>query len=154
MLALSGARGAELFNDPRDEHRNGLRWRDVNLEDGVATVFGKTREQQSIPLTDRVLDALERYYAVLNPVTADWPVFPTRHHPSIAAAVRDGLTDRGWDPAEIERVFEDASGQELLREHEITPPPLSKNGGRSLMKRLCEDADVTIDGEYLKPHGG
>jgi integrase len=22
------------------------------------------------------------------------------------------------------------------------------------MKRLCDDADVTIDGEYLKPHGG
>jgi integrase len=22
------------------------------------------------------------------------------------------------------------------------------------MKRLCDDADIDIDGEYLKPHGG
>ncbi len=45
MLALTGARGAELFNDPQDEHRNGLRWADVDLDQGIATVFGKTREQ-------------------------------------------------------------------------------------------------------------
>lgn len=154
MLALTGARGAELFNDPRDDHRNGLRWRDVDLENGVATVFGKTREQQPIPLTDRVVDALRRYYSVQDPPTDDWPVFPTRHHPSLAEAVHDGLAERGWELANIEHAFEDATGQELLREHEIAPPALTKNGGRSLMKRLCEDAEVTIDGEYLKPHGG
>jgi integrase len=154
MLALTGARSAELFNDPRDDHRNGLRWRDVDLDSGIATVFGKTREQQPIPLTDRVVDALERYYSVQDPPTDDWPVFPTRHHPSLADAVRDGLAERGWGSSDIEEAFEDATGRELLRTHEISPPALSKNGGRSLMKRLCEDADVTIDGEYLKPHGG
>lgn len=43
---------------------------------------------------------------------------------------------------------------ELLREREIAPPALSKNGARSLLKRLCDCADIDIDGEYLKPHGG
>jgi integrase len=69
MLALTGARSAELFADPRDDHRNGLRWSDVNLEDGVATVFGKTREVQAIPLLERVQQALEAYRNVLEPAT-------------------------------------------------------------------------------------
>jgi len=71
MLALTGARGAELFADPRDEHRNGLRWEDVNLKRGITDVFGKTRERQPIALTDRVIDALERYRVVLDPAGED-----------------------------------------------------------------------------------
>jgi integrase len=42
----------------------------------------------------------------------------------------------------------------VLREQGIAPPALSKNGARSLMKRLCNAAELDIDGEYLKPHGG
>lgn len=41
----------------------------------------------------------------------------------------------------------------MLREHEVIPPALSTNGARNLMKRLCEDADIAVDGDYLKPHG-
>ncbi|WP_306060385.1 tyrosine-type recombinase/integrase [Natronococcus wangiae] len=33
----------------------------------------------------------------------------------------------------------------------MVPPSLSTNGGRSLLKRLCEEAK--INGDYLKPHG-
>src|SRR6056297_3326363 len=47
-----------------------------------------------------------------------------------------------------------STSMEVLREHGIAPPALSKNGARSLMKQLCDAADVDIDGEYLKPHGG
>ena len=43
---------------------------------------------------------------------------------------------------------------EALRKNGITPPALSKNGARSLMKRLCGAAELDINGEYLKPHGG
>ncbi|QLH82060.1 tyrosine-type recombinase/integrase [Halosimplex pelagicum] len=153
-LALTGARGAELFNDPRDEYRNGLRWSDVDLGQGVAELFGKTRERQLIPLTDQVVESLERYRSVLEPGTVDWPVFPTRHHPSLAQSAKDGLREQGWDDDAIESALNEATAMELLREHENTPPPLSKNGARSLMKRLCGSADVDIDGEYLKPHGG
>ena len=154
MLALTGARGAELFADPRDEHRNGLLWSDVDLEKGIATVFGKTRERQPIPLTDRVVESLERYRTVLDPAGADWPVFPTRHHGSLATAAREGLAARGWDAEEIEETLDESTSMEILREDGIAPPALSKNGARSLMKRLCDAADVDIDGEYLKPHGG
>jgi len=154
MLALTGARGAELFADPRDDHRNGLRWEDVDLEQGIAVVFGKTRERQPIPLTDRVLDALKRHQSVLSPAGEDWPVFPTRHHASLANAAREGLDARGWDAEEIETTLDESTSMAVLRDHGIAPPALSKNGARSLMKRLCDAADLDIDGEYLKPHGG
>jgi len=154
MLALTGARGAELFNDPRDDHRNGLRWADVDLDRGIARVFGKTREQQPIPLTDRVVESLERHRTVQDPATEDWPVFPSRHHPSLAQAAENGLREQGLDDGTIETAMGEATAMELLREHEIPPPALSKNGARTVMKRLCESADVEIDGEYLKPHGG
>jgi integrase len=153
-LALTGARGAELFADPRDERRNGLRWADVDLERGVAVVFGKTRERQPVPLTDRVVEALDRYRTVLNPAGEDWPVFPTRHHPSLASAARAGLEARGYDSGAVEAALDGSRSTAVLREHGIAPPALSTNGGRSLMERLCSAADLDVDGEYLKPHGG
>ena len=154
MLALTGARGAELFNDPRDDHRNGLRWADVDLDRGIARVFGKTREQQPIPLTARVVESLERHRTVQDPATEDWPVFPTRHHPSLARAAENGLREQGLDDDAVESALDEATAMAVLRENEIAPPALSKNGARTVMKRLCESADVEIDGEYLKPHGG
>jgi len=154
MLALTGARGAELFADPRDDHRNGLRWEDVELERGIAVVFGKTRERQPIPLTDRVVDALKRHQTILDPAGDDWPVFPTRHHASLAKAAKEGLEAQGWEAEEIETTLDESTSMAVLREHGIAPPALSKNGARSLMKRVCDAADLDIDGEYLKPHGG
>jgi integrase len=154
VLAYSGVRGAEVFSDPRDQHRNGLRWADVDLNRGVADVLGKTRERQSVALTDDVVHALSQYRRVLDPATDDWPVFPTRHRPSLASTARTELADRGWADGEIEGVLDDRSSMEVLRRHGIAPPALSKNGARSLMERLCESAGVDVDGEYLKPHGG
>ncbi|WP_256394040.1 tyrosine-type recombinase/integrase [Natronoarchaeum rubrum] len=154
VLAFTGVRGAEVFADPRDEHRDGLRWADVDLDRGVARVLGKTRERQSVALTDKVVDALDRYQRVLAPPTDEWPVFPTRHRPSLSGAVRDGLEERGWSEAEIEAALDEHGSTELLRHHEIAPPALSKNGARNLMQRLCESAGIDVDGEYLKPHGG
>jgi integrase len=154
MLALTGARGAELFADPRDDHRNGLRWDDVDLERGVATVFGKTREPQPIPLMERVVDSLEAYRGVLEPTSDEWPVFPSGHHPSIVKTAREGLRERGWAESEIAEAMDSSTGMEIIRKHELVPPALSKNGARTLMKRICEAANLEIDGEYLKPHGG
>lgn len=42
----------------------------------------------------------------------------------------------------------------MLREYEVAPPALTTEGARTLLKRLCGEADVDIDGDYLKPHGG
>lgn len=154
MLAFTGVRGAEVFADPRDEHRDGLCWGGVDLDRGVARVLGKTRERQSVALTDGVVDALDRYRRVLAPPTDEWPVFPTRHRPSLAGAVREGLAECGWADEEIEAALDEHESSELLRRHGIAPPALSKNGARNLMERLCESAGVDVDGEYLKPHGG
>jgi len=154
VLAFTGVRGAEVFADPRDEHRDGLRWGDVDLDRGVARVLGKTRERQSVALTDGVVDALDRYRRILAPPTDEWPVFPTRHRPSLAGTAREGLAERGWSDEEIEAALDDHGSSELLRRHEIAPPALSKNGARNLMERLCESAGVDGEGEHLKPHGG
>jgi integrase len=154
VLSFTGVRGAEVFTDPRDEHRDGLRWGDVDLDRGVARVLGKTRERQSVALTDGVVDALDRYRRILAPPTDEWPVFPSRHRPSLAGAAREELADRGWSEGEIETALGEHGSSELLRRHGIAPPALSKNGARNLMQRLCESAGVDVDGEYLKPHGG
>jgi integrase len=154
MLALTGARGAELFAAPRDDDRNGLQWNDVDLDRGVAVVFGKTREEQPIPLLDRVAAVLDRYKRVVEPPTAAWPVFPTEHAPSVARRARERLAADGWSEERIESALDSDGARAVLRSEEIPPPALSTNGARSLMKRLCDSASVEIDGEYLKPHGG
>ena len=33
-------------------------------------------------------------------------------------------------------------------------PSISTAGARNIMQRLCEEADLDIDSEYLKPHTG
>lgn len=50
--------------------------------------------------------------------------------------------------------LEDTEVNELIYEHEIEVSSISTAGARNLMQRLCEDAELDIDGEYLKPHGG
>jgi hypothetical protein len=73
---------------------------------------------------------------------------------SAANAAEEGLDAQGWDAEKIETTLDESMSMSVLREHGIAPPALSKNGARSLMKRLCDAADLDIDGEYLKPHGG
>lgn len=150
-LALTGVRGAEVFSDPAEPRRTGLAWADVDLETGVAEVLGKSFERETVSLVDDVVTALDRLRRVQDPPTDDWPVFPTAHRPTLARVVRERLAATGVD-AEAE--LDDRGVDEALREYEIVPPALSKNGARSVMKRLCESAGVHVDGEYLKPHGG
>lgn len=147
LLALSGVRGAEVFNAPEDERRNGLCWSDVDLENGTLEVLGKSREYQHVPLPERVCTALERYRRVAEPPRSDAFVFPTEHAPSKYAAVRDQLKDGN-------ELLEETDVDELIDEHEIKVPSISTAGARNLMQRLCEEAGLDIDGEYLKPHGG
>lgn len=147
LLALSGVRGAEVFNAPEDDRRNGLQWSDIDLENGTLEVLGKAREYQHVPLPERVCSVLERYRRVAEPPTNNAFVFPTEHAPSKYAAVRDQLEN-------ADEYLETIDVNELVREHEIIIPSISTAGARNLMQRLCEEADLDIDGEYLKPHGG
>ncbi|AHG01471.1 hypothetical protein HALLA_03520 (plasmid) [Halostagnicola larsenii XH-48] len=151
LLALAGLRGAEAFADPHDDRRDGLTWEDVELQDdhGRVTVLGKSRQYERVGLPSRAKDALERYRTVLEPPTADWPVFPTGHYPSKRRALEaEFSSDR------VDTLLTDRTIDEALREFEVPPPSISKNGARNLMQRLCDEANLEIDGEYLKPHGG
>ena len=147
LLALSGVRGAEVFNAPQDEGRNGLRWRDVDLENAILEVLGKSRTYQHVPLPERVCTALERYKRVAKPPSGEVFVFPTEHAPSKYAAVRDQLDN-------ADELLGKTDVDEVIHDREITVPSISTAGARSLMQHLCSEADLDIDGEYLKPHGG
>ncbi|WP_458207573.1 tyrosine-type recombinase/integrase [Haladaptatus sp. NG-SE-30] len=152
LLALSGVRGAEVFRDPGDEKRTGITWEDVDIEGGAVRVFGKSREYEYAQLPRKAAEALERYHRVSDPPTPRFPVFPTDHAPSKYRAVREQLAD-DYDEEQIETILDANDIDDVVREYEIVIPAISTRGARNLMKRLCEEAELDIDGEYLKPHG-
>ncbi|ESP86799.1 tyrosine-type recombinase/integrase [Candidatus Halobonum tyrrellensis] len=153
LLGLSGVRGAEVFAAPADDKRTGITWSDVQLDDGAIRVLGKSREYEYAQLPERAATALERYRRLLDPPTDEWPVFPSAHAPSKYRAVREQLAEQDMPDDEVETILDDQEINTVVREYEVVPPALSTNGARNLMKRLCDEADVDVDGEYLKPHG-
>jgi integrase len=153
LLALSGVRSAEVFADPLDDKRDGATWGDLSLADGTLKVFGKSRTYEYAQVPRDAVDRLQKYERVLEPPNEDWPLFPTGHAPSKYRVVREQLPADGYSAEEIERLLDETGVDEVLRDNDLVPPSISKNGARSVMQRLCERADLDIDGEYLKPHG-
>lgn len=41
----------------------------------------------------------------------------------------------------------------VIRNNEVVLPAISAKGARSLMKRPCDEADLNVGGEHLKPRG-
>lgn len=144
MLAYSGVRGAEVLADSRDDRRNGLRWRSVDLGNGVITVLGKSQQREETALPEQAVEPLRRLETLLDPPGDGWPVFPSRHPPSLYAAI---------DDAGHEKPDGDPWGHVL--ENNIEPPSMSTSGARTLLKRLSDEADVPglEDDEYLTLHG-
>ncbi|WP_306061181.1 tyrosine-type recombinase/integrase [Natronococcus wangiae] len=129
------------MSDPRDDRRNGLRWKDVDLENNQLIVLGKNQQREEAQLLPQAHRPLERLEKALEPASPEWPVFVSSHAPSLYSNLPDDA-----DPSEGEPL-------ELQRQHGVVPPSLSTNGGRSVLKRLCDDAEIDGDGDYLKPHG-
>ena len=156
LLAYSGVRGAEILRDPNDKRRSGIRWRDVDLDAGTLVVLGKNQTDEEAPLPPQARDSLERLYQALRPASDDWPVFSTLHRPTLSRTVRTRLADAGYDADEIEEVIDEHDWMTLYRTHELVPPTLTTNGGRTVMHRVCEEAEIDLDGEhdYLTLHGG
>ena len=156
LLAYSGVRGGEILRDPNDRRRSGLRWRDVDLDAGTLVVLGKNQADEEAPLPPQARAPLERLYQALRPASKEWPVFPTLHRPTLSRTVRTRLTDAGYEPDEIEAAIDKHDWLALYRTHEFVPPALTTNGGRTVMRRVCEEAEIDLDGEhdYLTPHGG
>ena len=144
-LAYSGARGAEIFRDSQNPRRNGLRWRDVDLQEGTLRVYGKNQEWQRSPLLKKGVERLEAHKRRQDPATDEWPVFATNHLPSLYAVVRED------DDVDVEPTKDTVA--DLLRDHELVPPALSTNGARSVLQEFSAESGITVDGEHLKPHG-
>jgi integrase len=155
LLADTGARGAELFAVSGDDARDGITWGDVDLSAGTIRVLGKSREPETVALPATTAAKVDRYRRVVEPAGADWPVVPTGDAATKGRVLRSELAARGWDEADVEAAVASADGiDDALREHDVAPPALTTEGARRVMKRLCDAADVAVDGEYLKPHGG
>lgn len=146
VLAYTGVRGSEVLADSRHERRNGLRWGAADLEDGVIRVFGKSQEEENVGLTGQTIEPLRRLRRLVDPPADSWPVFPSRHPPSLY----ERITDAGYETP-------DADPWAFVLEHGIEPPSMSTSGARTLLKRLSTAAEVPgldlEDGEYLTLHG-
>lgn len=147
MLAYTGVRGSEVLADSRHDDRNGLRWTDVYLENGMIQVFGKSQDpNEEVGLTGQTIEPLRRLRTLVNPPAESWPVFPSRHPPSLYDRIDNSAHDRP-----------DGNPWEYVLEHEIEPPSMSTSGARTLLKRLSKAAEVPgldlEDGEYLTLHG-
>lgn len=153
VLAHAGVRGAELFRVPEDDRREGAAWEDVDFYRGTIRVLGKSGRLEEVPLPAAARTPLRRYWIALDPPAPTWPLFPTGHAPSIASRVRSVLRERGHDEATVERLLEERTAADLSRSRAVAPPAITTEGARSILRRLCADAGVEIDGDYLKPRG-
>ena len=153
VLAHSGVRGSELFRVPEDDRRTGATWDDVDFYSGTIRVLGKSQRLEDVPLSAAARTPLRRYRVVQDPPSNEWPLFPTRHAPSVARRVRSVLAERGFDEDEIDALCEQWTAADLSRRYAIAPPAITTEGARSILKRLCEAAEIDVGGDYLTPRG-
>ncbi|MEZ3165150.1 integrase [Halorubrum sp. RMP-47] len=158
VIGFSGVRGAEVLAASRDDRRTGITWGDVDTDQEVLTVLGKSQQIEKAPLTDRPVGALSRWQMLLDPPVDAWPVFPSFHLASLRDAARSQLQDRGVDSETIDTVTSLATTElvDAFRERELTPPTLTTEGGRYTLKKLSQAAAVDCSGDskgYLTLHG-
>jgi integrase len=158
VLGFSGVRGAEVLAASRDDRRTGITWADIDTNQEILTVLGKSQKVEKAPLTDRPVGALSRWQTLLDPPDDAWPVFPSFHLASLRETARSQLQDRGADPETIDTVtsLSTANLVNAFRERELTPPALTTEGGRYTLKKLSQEAAVDCSADskdYLTLHG-
>jgi integrase len=118
--------------------------------------LGKNQADEEAPLPPQACGSLDRLHQALRPASSNWPVFPTLHRPTLSQTVRAALDDAGYNREEIEAAIDENDWLTLYRTHESVPPVLTTNGGRTVMRRVCDEAEISLDGDhdYLTPHGG
>jgi integrase len=158
VLAYTAVRVGELLRDPDDPRRRGVRWEDINLDDGSMDVYRKKQQWDAASLPDPVVSPLRSYRELLDPPTERWLVFPTLDQRTLATLVRDELANRGQQSGAIQE-RRDAFARDILLAlaEDIRPQSTTTDGARSVLERLTDAADIGIDHpkhEYLAPHGG
>jgi integrase len=158
VLAYTAVRVGELLQDPDDPRRRGVRWEDIDLEDGSMDVYRKKQQWDAASLPDPVISPLRNYRQLMDPPTERWPVFPTLDQRTLTGLVQEELADRGEQSDAIdERRDEYARDLLLALDEDIRPPSITTGGARSILQRLTEAAEIDIDHpkhDYLAPHGG
>ncbi len=110
------------------------------------TILGKNQQIEPVQLPPQTHAPLKQLRRVVDPASEEWPVFVSLHAPSMYRVL----------PDDFERADDDErSLLDHCRTLGVVPPALSTNGARSILKRLCEDGEIEVDGEkeYLTLHG-
>lgn len=158
IIAYTAVRIGELLRDQDDPRRRGVRWEDLNLDDGSMEVYRKKQQWDVASLPDPVIAPLQSYRELLKPPTERWPVFPTFDQQTLATQIKSEFANRGMRPEQIEERRENYVRDILCAiSHCVKPPSLTTDGGRTVLKRLTNAAEIDTDSpnhEYLAPHGG
>jgi integrase len=150
-LAFSGRRVGELLRAEHDTRRTGVEWRDLALETATLEVLNKRQQYTTVSFPRRAHDPIRRWRRVLRPPSERWPVFPTRHFPTL----RDRLVD-ALDVAPETLPTDPDALLARCRDADVRPPSLTTRGGRAVMQRLTEAADIDVPRgkhDHLSPHG-
>jgi len=158
VLAYTAVRVGEVLRDPNDPRRRGVRWSELDLDDGSMNVYRKKQQWDAAALPDPVIAPLRSYRRLLDPPSDRWPVFPTFDRRTLADRVREELADRGLTPDAIEERRENAARDLLVAlDEDVRPPSLTTDGARRVLERITDDAGVDVEHpkhDYLAPHGG
>ena len=152
-LSYTGTRVTEVVASTIDEDRDGVRWGDVDLEDGTIRVFGKNRKYEAMQLPSPTAAVLEEYKRILAPATEDWPVFPSAHKPKLYQTARQQLADRGLDENEREELLDGREIFDVFREENLVPPSVTDSGWKQgFWNGFVDEYDLYIGGERPEFH--
>ncbi len=119
-----------------------LRWRDLDLADGLVTVLGKGNKQRSVPVGSHACKALEDWHRESNP-QPDTPVFPGRGGATITPrAVQIRLQRLAQRQGLFKRVH-----PHLLR-HSFASHVLESSGDLRGVQELLGHADIATTQIY------
>src|SRR5690606_14739015 len=118
-----------------------LRWRDLDLADGLVTVLGKGGKQRSVPVGSHARDALEAWRRETG-AGNDAPVFPGRRGPITPRAVQLRLRQLAQRQGLFKRVH-----PHLLR-HSFASHVLESSGDLRGVQELLGHADIATTQIY------
>jgi len=119
-----------------------LRWRDLDLADGLVTVLGKGSKQRSVPVGSHARNALAAWRAGQPPASAEAPVFPGRNGPITPRAVQLRLRLLAQRQGLFKRVH-----PHLLR-HSFASHVLESSGDLRGVQELLGHADIATTQIY------
>ena len=118
-----------------------LRWRDLDLAEGLVSVIGKGRKQRSVPVGSHARAALSAWRAEQQPAS-DAPVFPGRNGPITPRAVQLRLRQLAQRQGLFKRVH-----PHLLR-HSFASHVLESSGDLRGVQELLGHADIATTQIY------